>query len=398
MSLILNPPLTASEGAPRAPRQPTLRGRALHLINGEHYAGAERVQDLLALRLPESGYEVGLVALKPGKFGQARRCLETPLVELPMRSRFDLRPVRQIVELVRRDGYSLIHSHTPRSALLASWAARWAGVPHVAHVHSPAARDTAHPWQNRRNALLEWWCLRSAARVVAVSHSLGDYVASRGVSASRLSVIPNGVPQLGPLPSRPAPADPWVLGVVALFRPRKGLEVLLDALAHLHHWGFPVRLRAIGGFETPAYQEAMYRRAAEAGVADAIDWVGFTSDVNAELSGLDLMVLPSLFGEGLPMVVLEAMAAGVPVVATAVEGVPEAIRDGRDGLLARPGDAEDLAGAIRRVVSGQTSWAALRSSAHARQASEFSDHAMAAGLAALYDELLASAGTKRVGR
>ena len=74
-----------------------------------------------------------------------------------------------------------------------------------------------------------------------------------------------------------------------------------------------------------------------------ITWTGFTRDVLDELRQMDLFVLPSLFGEGLPMVVLEAMAAGVPVVATRVAGIPEAIRPGQDGVLVEPGDAEDLA-------------------------------------------------------
>ena len=85
-------------------------------------------------------------------------------------------------------------------------------------------------------------------------------------------------------------------------------------------------------------------------VDDLIDWVGFTRDVEAQLAQMDLFVLPSLFGEGLPMVVLESMAAGVPVVATSVEGVPEAIRDGIDGLLVEPDDAGQLADAIRTLV------------------------------------------------
>lgn len=382
----MSPPATDPLAAPR------LRGRVLHLINGEHYAGAERVQDLLALGLPDLGYQVGFVALKPGKFGVARRSQETTLVELPMRSRLDLRPLRGIVDLVRREGYDLIHGHTPRSALLGAWAARRAGVPLVLHVHSPAARDTAHPWQNRRNAWLEWWSLRQAARVIAVSHSLGDYVRGRGLAAERLSVVPNGVPSGPLLTSREVPSCDWRLGVVALFRPRKGLEVLLAALAQLRGEGSPVRLRAVGGFESPDYERSIHRLVGELGLEDAVEWVGFTTDVAAQLGQLDLLVLPSLYGEGLPMVVLEAMAAGVPVVASAVEGVPEAIRDGRDGLLARPGDAADLAGAVRRLVTGQTSWSALRESAYRRQVEGFSDRSLAGGVAAVYDELLAARG------
>ena len=103
---------------------------------------------------------------------------------------------------------------------------------------------------------------------------------------------------------------------------------------------------------------------------------------------LDVLVLPSLFGEGLPMVVLEAMAAGVPVAATRVEGVPEAIRDGIDGVLAEPGNAQDLAAAIRRIVDGELDWQQLRHNARQRHAERFSDEAMAAQLATVYREIL----------
>ena len=120
-----------------------------------------------------------------------------------------------------------------------------------------------------------------------------------------------------------------------------------------------------------------------------VSWVGLTRDVTAELRKMDLFVLPSLFGEGLPMVVLEAMTAGVPVVATRVAGIPEAIRHGQDGVLANPGDAEDLAQAMADLIAGRYDWLALRASALARHADGFSDRAMAAGVAAVYRELLA---------
>jgi glycosyltransferase involved in cell wall biosynthesis len=110
--------------------------------------------------------------------------------------------------------------------------------------------------------------------------------------------------------------------------------------------------------------------------------------VDAELAQMDLFVLPSLFGEGLPLVVLEAMAAGVPVVASRVEGTPEAIRDGRDGLICQPGDPHDLAAALKRVIGGQVDWHALRASALQRHAECFSDLGMAAGVASVYRRVL----------
>ena len=107
---------------------------------------------------------------------------------------------------------------------------------------------------------------------------------------------------------------------------------------------------------------------------------------------MDLFVLPSLFGEGLPMVVLEAMSAGVPVVATRVEGTPEAIRDGVDGIIADPGDPADLARAIESIITGENDWSALRGNARQRQADTFSDHSMAAGVADVYARIIQASG------
>lgn len=363
--------------------------RILHVINGEHYAGAERVQDLLAQRLGVLGFEVGFACLKPRQFPWMRQSKQAPLYVLPMASRFDLRAVWTLVRIVRRQRYGLIHAHTVRSAMIAAMASALTGVPMVQHIHSPTSRDTTHRWRNRLNALIERACLRQASALIAVSQSLGQHVRRLGISSHKLFVVPNGVPARQQAPARDAAKGTWTLGTVALMRPRKGIEVLLQALAVLAGQGLPVRLRAVGGFETPEYEGQVKGTAAELGVAGLIDWTGFSQDVDRELAQMDLLVLPSLFGEGLPMVILEAMSAGVPVIASGVEGVPEAIRHGRDGLLVRPGDPADLAGAIERVVRGEVDWLALRSSALERHGREFSDLRMAARVAEVYRRVLA---------
>jgi glycosyltransferase involved in cell wall biosynthesis len=217
---------------------------------------------------------------------------------------------------------------------------------------------------------------------------MGRYATRLGISPERVWIVPNGVPIRENVPERGAPNGTWTLGTVALFRPRKGLEILLDALAELRERHVPVRLRAVGGFETPEYEAQIRARVHKLGIDDAIDWTGFTSDVTAELDRMDLFVLPSLFGEGLPMVVLEAMASGVPIVATEVEGVPEAIRPNQDGLLVPPHDAPRLAEAIERFIAREVDWNAFRISALARQRERFSDQSMAAGVAEVYRAVL----------
>lgn len=379
---------TASAAELTAPVQAI---RVLHVINGEHYAGAERVQDLLALRLPDFGFEVGFGCLKPERFPALRRSQASPLYELGMQGKFDLRPARALARLVRAENYQLIHTHTARSVLIGALAARWAGVPLIHHVHSPAVADSTHRLRNWFNAASERYSVRCAERVITVSSSLARYVESAGLSRHAPTVVPNGVPTSARLTERAAPTGTWTLGVVALFRPRKGLEVLLDALAELVADGHELRLRAVGGFETVDYEREIRARASQLRLDERIEWRGFQKDIHAELATMDLFILPSLFGEGMPMVILEAMAAGVPVIGTRVEGTPEVVRDGVDGLIAEPRSASSLAETMARVITGQCDWAGLRQSAYQRQIEHFSDRSMACGVARVYQEVLSHA-------
>lgn len=387
MPLLLESPDQRPHGGV-APASACSTSRVLHLINGEHYSGAERVQDLLALRLPDFGFEVGFACLKPGRFASARKSCAAPLFDAPMQSRFDLSAIDRVIHIVRECGYTLLHSHTPRAAMIGHTVSRRLGLPLVHHLHSPTTADSTHRWRNRLNAWIERRAMKRASAVIAVSGSLGGYALKQGVWERKLTVVPNGVPTLGPLSARQTPCGTWTLGTVALFRPRKGLEVLLESLARLRERSLDVRLLAVGGFETADYGQHIQALAQRLGVAERIEWTGFTTSVAAQLARMDLFVLPSLFGEGLPMVVLEAMAAGVPVIGTRVEGVPEAIRHGHDGLIATPDSGDDLAHCIESMLRGEVNWAQLRTSAHARQAEKFSDTAMASGIARVYTRVL----------
>ncbi len=377
----------ATDQRANTPRLATIR--TLHLINGEHFSGAERVQDLLAMRLPQSGYEVGFACLKPAKFPTARTAQNAQLFTTPMRSKFDLGIVQTLTGIVRQHDYKLIHTHTPRTLMLGVALKMRTGLPLVYHVHSPTSRDSTRPIHNRVNARIESVGMRFADRLITVSDSLAQYVKRGGVSPAKITVVRNGVPKSTVQRSNLRPSGTWTIGSVALFRPRKGIEVLLDAVAILRRGGVNVRIHAVGPFETESYEQLIKQRVRDCGLVDAVHWTGFTSDVQAELEHMDLFALPSLFGEGLPMVVLEAMAAGVPVVSTLVEGVPEAVRDGLDGALAPPNDPAAFARAIQRTM-GELDWVELQKNAMERHAACFSDTSMAAGVAAVYRQLLES--------
>ncbi len=370
------------------PETPPITTRVLHVVNGEHFSGAERVQSHLGRCLPAYGVAADFACVKPGRYadalerhaGQWGGCHRTP-----MRGRFDLRPAWQIRDLVDRCGYHLLHAHTPRTAMIASVASRLSGVPWVYHVHSPAGRDSTRGWSNRFNASVERLALKNCHRLITVSESLRDDCVRGGFDPARIAVVHNGVPSVRPSRrSEPVPGGRWTLGMVALMRPRKGLEVALEAIAKLCTFGHDVALRCIGPFESEGYSSEISNRIARLRLTDRVERVGFTDDISAELARLDALVLPSLFGEGLPMVVLEAMAAGLPVIATRVEGTPEAIRDGVDGLLAEPGDPVSLCERIEELVTGCYDWGGMAESASRRHAESFSDVSMARGTAEVY--------------
>jgi len=382
---IVTPPLTATRS-----RETTVRPlrKILHLINGEHYSGAERVQDLLAARLPESGYEVGFVCVKPGRFAECRRATQAALFDFPMRSRFDFRVVGQVAERAAADGYELLHAHTPRTVMIGRLVASRLGLPLVYHVHSPTARDSNRPWANRINSLTERFSISGVSRLIAVSDSLAEHMRQQGVASELISVVPNGVPTVAERPERTAPTTSWTLGTVALFRARKGTEVLLHALARLRAQGLPLRLRAVGGFETPEYERHLRQLTGELRLTDHVDWVGFQRDVNAQLAEIDLFVLPSLYGEGLPNAVLEAMAAGVPVIATDVPGCRDLIRDNETGWLVRPGDPADISRAITAALADKSERLRLGGAGQAWVESNLSIHHWISRWRELYRRLL----------
>ena len=272
--------------------------------------------------------------------------------------------------------------------MIGQLAARLAGVPLVHHVHGQTATEVGRGWMTWLAAQTERRSICRSAAVIAVSSSAADYIHRWGVPKDRIQIVPNGVPARPHLFDRPTPSGEWTLGTIALFRPRKGLEVLLEGVAELIRRNVPVRLRAIGGFETPEYQDQVRQLADRLAITERIEWLGFRRDVEAQLDTLDLMILPSLLPEGMPMVVLEAMAGGVPPIGSCVPGIADVITHGQNGLLAKPGNSTALADVIESVVQGKVDWNDLRQHAIATHAEKYSDHAMAGGLAEIYRRVL----------
>ena len=185
----------------------------------------------------------------------------------------------------------------------------------------------------------------------------------------------------------PRPDGPSRIVCVAGLRPYKGHRVLIDAIARLARAGQDVRLDLVG--DGPLRGE-LERCAAGLGVAARVRFLGGLTEpeVAAVLDGADAFALASVVQvdgdtDGIPVALMEAMAAGVPVVASRVSGVPELVRDGETGLLAPPGDAAALAGALRAVTSDPQAATGRARAARALVEDQFAVEGQAARLLAL---------------
>jgi len=263
---------------------------------------------------------------------------------------------RELVGLLRRVPADVLCCHTPKPNLLGLLAARRLRIPVVA-----VSRGwTAETWRVRLYEVLDRRVLGRMDRVVCVSHAQAQRVRWAGVARQKTVVIHNAVradrfsgPRDGHrtrLEQLFAEPPEQIVGAAGRLSPEKGFEVLLDAAAEVVRGDASVGFVLFG--EGPL-RDALAAKIRERGLEGRFVLAGFCSELDRLIPCFDLFALPS-FTEGLPNVVLEAFAAGVPVVATAVGGTPEVVREGQTGYLVPPGDSAALAKRIADALRDES--------------------------------------------
>jgi glycosyltransferase involved in cell wall biosynthesis len=280
------------------------------------------------------------------------------------------------------------------AAVLGIPAARRRGLPTVATLHTLDA-----PPPRSRLALhfrLMAWALRRARRVIAVSEiTRRHYLERARLRPERVVTIYNGIDptafQAGPGVREEAraewaiPPDAPVLATVAVQREPKGIQHMLAALPAVAA-AFPaVRYLLVG--DGP-HRPALEQQARDLGLADRVVFAGAREDVPRLLAAADIFVLPSLT-EALPTVVAEAMAAGLPIIATTVGGIPEMVRHGEAALLVPPADPDALAAAALRLLANPRQAAAMGRAGRRLVAERFDIRTQARALADDYRALAA---------
>ena len=364
--------------------------RILHLITRLPIGGAERLLVDVVRRLDPARFE-SLVCCIQEK-GPLAEELESAGIRVVclnrMQSkRFDWGAVRDLARLLRSEGIALMHSHLYHANLYGRLAAWRAGVPAVATVHNVYTRSKLH----RR--LLNRFLARKSARVIAVSAEVRDDLVGRdGIDPRRVATIHNGIDLRRvdtPLTREQArarlglPADAIAIGCIGRLEEQKGHRYLLEACTKLPQ-PFHVIIAGDGRL-----RRELERRAAELGVAAQVSFLGARSDVAEILRALDIYVMPSLW-EGLSLAMLEAMAAGLPLVISDVSGVAQAFGDEECGVRVPPRDAAALAQAIRDLAQSPERRQRLGDAGRRRVRAEFDIEVMIRRLSAVYEEACAS--------
>jgi glycosyltransferase involved in cell wall biosynthesis len=356
----------------------------LLLVNDLSRAGAEGQLVKLACGLPAERYRVEIALLKQrNDFEATLREHEIPVAALRRRGYWDVGLDLRLLRLVRARRPDVLHSFLFLSNLHGTLVGRWAGVPAI--VASQRSSNT----QN----LSPFWCRvarlsqRLANRLIVNSQALRTEEIAAGFPPERIEVVPNGVERREKrCRDRDAlglPAGPLLLSVGRL-EARKGQRYLIEAWATVQRRCPSARLVLLGeGPDRPQLE----RQVEGLGLHPSVSFRGFENRVADHLDVADTLVHPSLT-EGMPNVVLEAMAAGRPVVATRVGGVPELVTDGESGLLVPPRDPAALAQALVRLLQEQALATTLGRNAERRARERFSVGAMVEATEAVYRDLL----------
>ncbi len=363
------------------------RRKILHILAPAEVGGLESVVRSLASAQQAQGHLVAAAAVVDRESPEhpwvaAARADGIPVYPCPIPPRAYHRERAAIARICRTLGPEIVHTHGYRPDVLAGGVARRLGLATVTTVHGFTGGGI-------RNRFYEWLQLRAFRRfdaVVAVARPLGARLAAAGVPRERLHVIPNAYAAPGAPLARDAartmlgvPPGGYRLGWAGRLSREKGADVLIEALGLVRD--LPIGLSVLG---TGREGAALGARAGALGVSDRVQWHGTVPDAARTLLAFDCFVLSSRT-EGTPMVLFEAMAAGVPVVATAVGGVPDIV-SAEEALLVRSEDPVALAGAIRAVYTEPAPAAARARAARRRLDSDYG----VAGWVARYDAIYAA--------
>lgn len=356
----------------------------------------------LVAELNKAGVETHVLPLDPAVANTRKDSLGLPTVSRISSVFSSMRYVRQLTQFIQQNEIELVHTNSLKADILGGLAARWAARPLIWHVRDRIADDYLPP--------VVAWMFRLLCRIVpnvVIANSSSTLQSIHRKPDERSKVVYSGTQQR--LASRNVVHDGLnamsyhrvrqssdenchpLIGLLGRIAPWKGQHIFIRAAAQVLRTFPGARFRIIGKvmFDEADYEKQIYVLVDELNVGHAIEFVGFRSDVAVALSELDLLVHASTTGEPFGQVIVEGMAAGLPVVATDGGGVPEIVVHGQTGLLVSMNDADAMAEAILRLLSDPAAARAMGYKGQQRARDTFSIERTARAVEAIYDRLMA---------
>jgi len=366
--------------------QPEASGTVLHVVSSGGLYGLERMLLNLLPELERQGCPVTLLCLDgpDTEVGRAAQGLGIPAVFIDCVGRVTPRGWVDLYRTMAFHRPRLVHVHGYKATVLAGAAALARGLPGVATYHQVAARAVEHSRTLSWYFALETPVLIRLRGVAAVSTQIADELKARRVPDRRIRVISNGIakPAAGPRGRPISGFRPCILSLNRL-SPEKNVHLVLDSVAALQS-EFP-HIGLIVGGDGPLLNDLRVH-AASLGIQDCVRFLGFVQDVRPLYEACDAFVLASQT-EGMPIAVLEAMALGLPIVASRVGGIPLMLDDETEALLVEPNDYRSLYETLRRLVADEPLRTKIAQAARARFERDYTAERMAESYIRLYDDV-----------
>lgn len=351
----------------------------LHVILSLEIGGMEQVVSDLVRNLDRTRFNPVIVCLDTvGPLGEELIRQGVPVIKLePMVPVVSLIFPYELIRIIRRYGADIIHVHSGCWYKGAA-AAFFTDVRSVIYTeHGRTFPDP--PLTLVLDRIYSWL----TSRVIAVSHDLAGYMNSKiGISKKKIGVIINGIDEVRFIPSGETAGKGETIGIVARLAPVKGIDILLRAMRIVVSKRPSSRLKIVG--DGPERQ-ALEKLAVNLGISDNVEFLGFMREIPHLLGQMDLVVLSS-YSEGTSITLLEAMAAGKPVVVTSVGGNSAIVEDGKNGFLVPPGAPGELADAILRLLDDHKLRERMSAENRRKIARSFSVGAMTKAYEAVYAE------------
>lgn len=370
--------------------------KVLQIVDGYRMGGAENKLLELIERLDQKKYEIILANVGPeGPLQPRFEALGVEIFNCPRKFAFDPMPLFRLHRFIRRRRIDVVQTTLFWADFIGTIAAKLAGAPlvlsweTVSHegdpYHNNFQRRTGYKFMARFNDL-----------IVAVSHEVKhSLITRRKIPAEKIQVIhygvdldkfhPNGKDVTGSLRrSFGFAPDDFLIGIVARLEPWKGHSIFVEAFAKIAADYPQVKVVFVGDGSLKLSLQAQVQSAQ---LQDRIRFLGVRQDVADILNTIDLFVLPSRPGEGLPNVLLEAMACKKPVIATNVGGVPELVRNGENGYVVPSGNVDALASAMEKIISDKRHLRQLAENALKTVTDEFSLRNQLQAFEKIYDSV-----------